>query len=854
MNDHVLSFLNAVGAEAGLAALWITFQAAVLVGVLLVVDRLLRHRIRAALRHGLWMLVLLKFVLPPGFLSPTSLAYWIAPRFAEPIRVVSFTGRPTVGPLAASSTEIPVGALTAGFTPAPVSLQLPGILALVWLTGIGVWTTAVLVRNRRIQALVRESEPAPETLVRLLEEAAERLRIDRLPSIRLTRTAHSPALFGFFRPVILLPRELPDRIGPEALRQVLRHELVHLARRDLWFHGFQVAVQALWWWNPLVGFVNARIRALREEAVDEAVMLEPDSESYPSTLVAVARHCATPSGLSLALLSILESRSRLEKRVRRLVEQPLPRSARMGWTGWIAVVLAGALFVPMGFARRVESRRANSSTEPTSVNGTDLGLDSAEPVDWRALGQDLKPQVLVNGISPISRSDSGAAFNKEFTALLELRKRYKDSHPKVREQLRKTYQLWRESAGEASEPSETDDDLMQKASEWFEGHEGMFRRHERQGLKHDPGAPSAGATPASPVTSSTNDDVSSEQLASKQQVPLQVRVFSVDPRAMAMALGESLGRQISPNDTASIVEGLKLYLNRLGLPIPTAAEPLAGTTESPEQRRPVLYLNGQGKLFVRATQDVLDAMDPALLVLNMRPAQIELATKWIDVLPDQLSELDRVGAESGSTSILTAEKTRNLLGGIESAGGTEILTAPRVTTLSGRDAEVSVQETKTVVTSKSPATDGVPETVQYISLLTGPKIHLAAWVDGFNTNAIKLHAAAEVVEFLGYLDNPEKTPIPLIRTNQATARAHIWDGQSVVLSLGLVTNKVSTKDSVPILGDLPLVGRLFRKEASHTEVRHRLVLITPTLIDAVGSPLNDPKNLPFDPATFPPEK
>jgi type II secretory pathway component GspD/PulD (secretin) len=303
-----------------------------------------------------------------------------------------------------------------------------------------------------------------------------------------------------------------------------------------------------------------------------------------------------------------------------------------------------------------------------------------------------------------------------------------------------------------------------------------------------------------------------------------------------------------------LVLGLVLYLNRLGLPIPTAAEPLAGTTESPEQRRPVLYLNGQGKLFVRATQDVLDAMDPALLVLNMRPAQIELATKWIDGLPDHLSKFARVGAESGSTSNLTAEKTRNLLGGIESAGGTEILSAPRVTTLSGRDAEVSVQDAKTVVTWISPARDGVPETIQSTPLLTGPKIRLTAWVDGVNTNAIKLHAAAEVVEFLGYLDNPEKAPLPQIRAKHATALAHVWDGQSVLLSLGLVTNKVSTKDSVPGLGDLPLVGRLFRKEASHTEVRHRLVLITPTLIDAAGSYLNDPKNPPFDPATFPPEK
>jgi type II secretory pathway component GspD/PulD (secretin) len=54
------------------------------------------------------------------------------------------------------------------------------------------------------------------------------------------------------------------------------------------------------------------------------------------------------------------------------------------------------------------------------------------------------------------------------------------------------------------------------------------------------------------------------------------------------------------------------------------------------------------------------------------------------------------------------------------------------------------------------------------------------------------------------------------------------------------------------LGDLPLVGRFFRKEGVQDQVSRLFVLVTPTLIDAVGRPIHDPAHPPFDPATFPP--
>ena len=91
--------------------------------------------------------------------------------------------------------------------------------------------------------------------------------------IRLTDRRQSPAVCGLFRPVVLLPRALADQLPPAQLRAVLLHELFHLRRGDVWGNCLQALVQILYWWHPLLWLANARIRRVREEAVDDAVML-----------------------------------------------------------------------------------------------------------------------------------------------------------------------------------------------------------------------------------------------------------------------------------------------------------------------------------------------------------------------------------------------------------------------------------------------------------------------------------------------------------------------------------------------------------------------------------------------------
>jgi tetratricopeptide (TPR) repeat protein len=150
----------------------------------------------------------------------------------------------------------------------------------------------------------------------------------------------------------LLPRSLAEQLPPAQLRAVLLHELLHLRRGDVWVNCAQALLQIVYWWHPLLWFANARIRRVREEAVDDAVMLalNKDAEAYAPTLLEVAKLALHRPLASLGLVGILESRSALRQRIERLMDFRPPRKAGLTLASALAVLGFAALAVPMGEA------------------------------------------------------------------------------------------------------------------------------------------------------------------------------------------------------------------------------------------------------------------------------------------------------------------------------------------------------------------------------------------------------------------------------------------------------------------------------------------------------------------------
>jgi type II secretory pathway component GspD/PulD (secretin) len=217
------------------------------------------------------------------------------------------------------------------------------------------------------------------------------------------------------------------------------------------------------------------------------------------------------------------------------------------------------------------------------------------------------------------------------------------------------------------------------------------------------------------------------------------------------------------------------------------------------------------------------------------PLQVDIQGRFVEIHGSLPPELVGVLSTNRSSVRLTAAATRGLIKVFEERDGIDFLTAPRMTTLSNREAEISVSDVK-VIDGKN----------------AGPTLRVMANMSPASSNLIELVADASIVQMLGYELASNGTSEPLILTNRASGRERIWDGQSVLIDAGSVTHRVRFVDKAVYLGDLPLIGRFFRKEGTQDQVSRLFVLVTPTLIDATGRPIHDPAHPPFDPATFPP--
>ena len=88
--NPIIEGLNKIGEIFCSFSSAMLIQSSVLIAALLFIDFLIRRRVRAVVRYCIWMLVLVKLVLPVSMKSPTSVAYWVADEWAAaPLAAVS---------------------------------------------------------------------------------------------------------------------------------------------------------------------------------------------------------------------------------------------------------------------------------------------------------------------------------------------------------------------------------------------------------------------------------------------------------------------------------------------------------------------------------------------------------------------------------------------------------------------------------------------------------------------------------------------------------------------------------------------------------------------------------------------
>jgi type II secretory pathway component GspD/PulD (secretin)/beta-lactamase regulating signal transducer with metallopeptidase domain len=348
------------------------WQSSLLIVLLFALDLLTRRRLRPAVRYALWLVVLVKLLLPPSLAFPTGPGWWLRPAKAAPARPRPTT--PVVVTYDAHAMPAPSFTAAPVFIAPPPPRLTPASWTLVGMAAVSLGLLAwMLARWRQVAREARRSSAAPASLSELFTELRRPVRL------KLTDHPLSPAVCGLFRPVILLPRSLVEHLPPEQLRTVLLHELLHLRRGDVWVNCLQALLQIAYWWHPLLWLANARIRRVREEAVDDGVMLalNENAETYAPTLLEVAKLALHRPLASLGLVGILESRSFLRRRIERLMDFHPPRRAGLTLGSALAVLGFAAMAVPMGKAPAPSEVPQSAASLLTTNNLASDGLSSS---------------------------------------------------------------------------------------------------------------------------------------------------------------------------------------------------------------------------------------------------------------------------------------------------------------------------------------------------------------------------------------------------------------------------------------------------------------------------------------------
>lgn len=202
-----------------------------------------------------------------------------------------FSGRPiaSVAETAAEFVEVSpstVAGIAANSAPTAPLRAIAGWACLVWMLGTTVALGAVFVRGRQARAgLRRLRRPAHSEQAAALRDCCAELCIRRGVDLQIMPGVGSPFLYGFLRPVIILPEHDYTR---QELRCIFRHELTHLRQNAPLIQTLLLITNAVFWYNPIFWQTRREASRLCELACDAAVtkqMDAPERRAYAALLL-----------------------------------------------------------------------------------------------------------------------------------------------------------------------------------------------------------------------------------------------------------------------------------------------------------------------------------------------------------------------------------------------------------------------------------------------------------------------------------------------------------------------------------------------------------------------------------------
>ncbi|MCI0494017.1 M23/M56 family metallopeptidase [candidate division KSB1 bacterium] len=233
-------------------------------------------------QHALWLLVLIRLVLPPNFSHPLSSRNLLAklPFYEKIIHYFHFDQNRNWfdinGNYGTSIDDQSTYASNDTKIRKPNQAQQARIFAglfFAWLAGISLLFMIYLKKLNRFHQVIKRATPVEnQKILQIAKDWCAHFRIKK--SVRLVSSDEysSPFTIGILHPIIFLPASVIKNEHQFHLESIIAHELAHIKRRDNIWMKIQSLLQIIYFFNPVAWYVNSKIGLSRECICDSMVL------------------------------------------------------------------------------------------------------------------------------------------------------------------------------------------------------------------------------------------------------------------------------------------------------------------------------------------------------------------------------------------------------------------------------------------------------------------------------------------------------------------------------------------------------------------------------------------------------
>jgi len=209
-----------------------------------------------------------------------------------------------------------------------------------------------------------------------------------------------------------------------------------------------------------------------------------------------------------------------------------------------------------------------------------------------------------------------------------------------------------------------------------------------------------------------------------------------------------------------------------------------------------------------------------------------------------------IGMAAAGLSVAQPKQYKSIIDLLRTIGDTKILSSPRIMAINNQEARILVGTKQPYASQTTVTGDGgtvtTAETVNYVDI--GIKLYVTPVInkDGFVTMKIRPEVSSQDTPYV--TSKGEK--IPVVSTSEAETSVIVKDGVTIIIGGLRKDERTKSVQKMPFLGDIPLVGFLFRNTSDETKKTELVILITPHLLSGATSYTQPTQILPVDGAVL----